>query len=202
MRNSILIVSFFVVGILLARLDLVPDAIDVNALSLPALWFLMAAIGLAVGSDTRLGEIIATLRPRLLLLPVATTVGTFCGALLGAALLYMSASECLAIGSGFAYYSLSSVFITQYLGAEAGTVALVCNVLREIFTLLFTPLVVKHFGPVPAISCGGATTMDTTLPIIARYAGNQWIPAALIHAMILDFSVPLWVMLFCSWYLA
>ena len=70
------------------------------------------------------------------------------------------------VGAGFAYYSLSSVFITQYKGAELGTVALMANIMRELITLLFAPLLVRWISPLAPISCGGASTMDTTLPII------------------------------------
>ena len=84
----------------------------------------MFLVGISIGHDRRLGEILRTLRPRVLLLPLATTVGTFAGAALASITLAYSLSECLAVGSGFAYYSLSSIFITQYKGAELGTVAL------------------------------------------------------------------------------
>ncbi len=76
--------------------------------------------------------------------------------------------------------------------------ALLSNILREILTLVGTPLLVRLLGPLAPISCGGASTMDTTLPVIARYAGREWIFISIVHAMILDFSVPFWVILFCS----
>lgn len=104
----------------------------------------------------------------------------------------------MAVGAGFAYYSLSSIFITQYKGPELGTIALISNILRELFTLLFTPLLVRYMGPIAAISCGGASTVDTTLPVITRYAGNQWVFISIVHALVLDFSVPFWVTFFCS----
>ena len=137
-------------------------------------------------------------RPRVLLLPLATTVGTFAGAALASITLAYSLSECLAVGSGFAYYSLSSIFITQYKGAELGTVALLANIMRELATLLFTPLMVRWISPLAAISCGGASTMDSTLPVITRFAGKQWVFVSIVHAMILDFSVPFWVTFFCT----
>ena len=139
-----------------------------------------------------------SLRPRVLLLPLATTVGTFAGTALVSLFLVYSAAECMAVGAGFAYYSLSSIFITQYKGPELGTIALISNILRELFTLLFTPLLVRFMGPTAAISCGGASTVDTTLPVITRYAGNQWVFISIVHALVLDFSVPFWVTFFCS----
>jgi uncharacterized membrane protein YbjE (DUF340 family) len=40
--------------------------------------------------------------------------------------------------------------------------------------------------------------MDTTLPVITRYCGKEWIFVSIVHAMILDFSVPFWVIFFCT----
>ena len=64
--------------------------------------------------------------------------------------------------------------------------------------VLFTPLLVRFMGPTAAISCGGASTLDTTLPVITRYAGKQWIFISIVHALVLDFSVPFWVTFFCG----
>ncbi|MGL5957681.1 MAG: lysine exporter LysO family protein, partial [Phocaeicola sp.] len=98
----------------------------------------------------------------------------------------------------FGYYSLSSIFITEYRGAELGTVALISNILREIITLLCAPLLVRWFGKLAPISAGGATTMDTTLPIITRTAGEELVVLSIFHGFVVDFSVPFLVTLFCS----
>lgn len=198
MGDTLLIIIFFSAGILLSMLDLVPRFILDHDPTLLALWLLMGLVGLSLGADRKLGDIIRTLRPDVLLMPLATTAGTFIGASIASFFLIWTITDCLAIGAGFAYYSLSSVFITQYKGPDLGAAALLCNVFRELFTLLLAPLVVRLFGPVAAISCGGASTMDTTLPVIGRSAGSNWIFPAIIHAVILDLSVPFWVTLFCA----
>lgn len=198
MRDSLIILLAFVCGIFCAKFGWGPDFLKMPEASLCALWLLMLLVGLSVGLDRRLTSVLKTLRPTTLLLPLGTTLGTFAGASLAALLLALSVADCLAVGAGFGYYSLSSVFITQYRGPELGTVALVANILRELFTLLFAPLIVRFAGPAPLISCGGCTTMDTTLPVITRYAGAEWVLPAIVHALILDFSVPFWVTLFCA----
>lgn len=198
MSGSLLILAFFGAGLGLARLGLIPRYFVEHDATLYLLWLLMGLVGLSIGSDRRLGEILRTLRPRVLLAPLATTVGTFAGVAAASLFLAYSLADCLAVGAGFAYYSLSSIFITQYKGAELGTVALLSNILREILTLIGTPLLVRLLGPLAPISCGGASTMDTTLPIIARYAGRDWIFISIVHAMVLDFSVPFWVIFFCT----
>ena len=198
MSGSLLILFCFGSGVLLARLGFVPDYFMEHDMTLYVLWTLMLLVGVSMGADRRLGEMLRSLRPRVLLLPLATTVGTFAGTALASLFLVYSAAECMAVGAGFAYYSLSSIFITQYKGPELGTIALISNIARELITLLFTPLLVRFLGPAAAISCGGASTMDSTLPIITRYAGKQWIFISIVHALVLDFSVPFWVVFFCN----
>ena len=198
MKGSLIILFFFCSGALLARLGLIPTYLIEHDCTVYALWLLMLLVGISIGSDRRLGEILRTLRPRVLLLPLATTVGTFAGTALVSLFLTYSVSECMAVGAGFAYYSLSSIFISQYKGAELGTIALISNIARELITLLLTPLLARHLGPLIPISCGGASTMDTTLPVITRYCGKEWIFVSIVHAMILDFSVPFWVIFFCT----
>ena len=198
MKGSLIILFFFCTGVLLARLGLIPTYLLEHDCTVYALWLLMLLVGISIGSDRRLGEILRTLRPRVLLLPLATTAGTFAGTALVSLFLSYSVSECMAVGAGFAYYSLSSIFISQYKGAELGTIALISNIARELITLLLTPLLARHLGPLIPISCGGASTMDTTLPVSTRYCGKEWIFVSIVHAMILDFSVPFWVIFFCT----
>ena len=198
MSASLPILGCFLLGLLLARFGRVPDLLLEHDPTLPALWLLMALVGLSLGADRRLMEILRSLKPRVLLLPLGTTVGTFAGCALMSLFVAYSLSDCLAVGAGFAYYSLSSVFITQYRGEELGTVALLANIFRELFTLVFTPALVRLMGAPAPIMCGGASTMDTTLPGITRAAGTLWTFPSIVSAMVLDFSVPFWVTLFCS----
>ena len=191
MKTSLLILACFCLGILCGRFGLLPESLDGENVTLILLFVLMSCVGISVGSDRRLGEILRSLRPKILLYPLGTTIGTFLAAGLCSLFLAYPLSHCLAVGAGFAYYSLSSILITQAVGTELGTVALICN-------LALVPLVAR-FAPEPAvIAMGGATTMDSTLPIMARTLGTQWVFVALVHAIVLDFSVPFWVIFFCS----
>lgn len=134
-----------------------------------------------------------------MLMPIVTIACTWIGALLTALLVTnRSLTEWLAVSSGFGYYSLSSMLITEMRNVELGTVALMYNVLREVTTLLFAPLLMRLFGPLAPISIGGATTADTTLPVISRVSGAQFVPIAIFHGLIVDLSVPFLVPIFCS----
>ena len=198
MRGSIIIILFFIVGILIGSSDFFIE-INSNSLSFYALCTLMFLVGMSIGGDSKILKSFKSLNPKLILLPLITIIGTLVGsALVSFILSGRSLTDCLAVGSGFWYYSLSSIFITEYRGAELGTVALLSNIIREIITLLFAPLLVTYFGKLAPISSGGATTMDTTLPIITRYSGESFIIVSIFHGFVVDLSVPFLVVLFCS----
>lgn len=207
MKGSLIVVGFFVLGCLLGWSGWLPDVVVENDITVYVLYLLMFQVGLSIGSDKKLKEILRSIRPKLLLVPLATISGTLVfSALVSLLLTKWSVFDCLAVGSGFAYYSLSSILITQLkepslgiqLATELGTIALMANIMREIMALLGAPLFVKYFGRLSPICAGGATTMDTTLPIITRYSGKDLVFVSIFHGIIVDFTVPFFVSFFCS----
>lgn len=199
MKGSLIIVGFFILGIVFGRLGWLEIGSFGFDVSFVALAMLMFCVGVGVGSDLGALRNLRTLDSRLLLLPLVTIIGTLAGCiLLGLVMPRREIPEVLAVGSGFGYYSLSSIFITQYKGAELGTVALLANISREIITLLGAPLLMRLAGPLAPISSGGATTMDTTLPIISNVSGKDFVILSIYHGFVVDFSVPFLVTFFCS----
>ena len=194
MKGSLIIVGFFVLGALCGVYHLIPYDFTQSKLSFYALCALMFSVGVSVGNDPQTLRNFRSLNPRLM-----TILGTLAGcAVVSLFLSHRSVTDCMAVGAGFGYYSLSSIFITEYKGPELGTIALLSNITREIITLLFAPLLVRWFGNLAPISAGGATTMDTTLPIITRYSGQSFVVVSIFHGFVVDFSVPFLVTLFCS----
>ena len=199
MKGSLIIVSFFVVGTLCGLYHLIPFDLAQTNISFYTLCALMFSVGLSIGHDPQTIRNFRSLNPRLIFLPVMTILGTLAGSALASLLLDVrSATECMAVGAGFGYYSLSSIFITEYKGPELGTIALLSNILREIITLLAAPLLVRWFGRLAPIASGGATTMDTTLPIITQYSGQEFVVVSIFHGFVVDFSVPFLVTFLCS----
>lgn len=198
MKTSIVIVSFFVVGVLIGFYDIIPPSIYDENLSFYVLCALMFFVGLSVGIDSKTLKSFKKINPVYYLLPLFTIIGTLGGtALISLALPLRTAAEAMAVGSGFGYYSLSSIFITEYKGPELGTIALLSNIIREILALLFAPFFVRYFGKLAPIAVGGATTMDTTLPVILKFSGKEFLVIALFSGFILDLSVPFLVTFFC-----
>lgn len=194
MKGSLIIIGFFLLGVACGVAHLVPAWItDYNFYVLCALLF---AVGMSVGIDGSMVQRFRALNPQLAWLPVCSILGTLAGSVVAWLLVPREVTEVLAVGSGFGYYSLSSILITEYSGAELGTVALLANITRELFTLLAAPLMVRFFGTLAPIAAGGATAMDTTLPIISQTAGREYVPVSIYCGFVTDFSVPFLVTLF------
>lgn len=199
MKGSLIIISFFILGIIAGLTGLIPESFAEGNIAFYALCTLLFFVGAGVGSDSSIVSRFRTLDIRMSLLPLGTILGTFAGALAAVLLLNgRSATDCLAVGSGFGYYSLSSIFITEYKGASLGTIALLSNIVREMITLLLSPLLVKVAGPLAPIAAGGVTSMDTTLPIIMDSSGKQYAVVSLFHGFILEFSIPFIVTFWCT----
>lgn len=211
MMGSIKVVTFFLIGAIIGYLLSIhaslPTPLSNGTITQWVLYLLMLQVGASIGSDKNLKDILKTIRPKMLLIPLGTIVGTLIFAGIAALLIpRWGFFESMAIGSGFAYYSLSSILITQLtepdlgiqMATQLGTVALIANILREIYGLLGAPIFYKYFGIFAPICVGGATTMDTTLPIITSVCGKNFVFISIFHGIIVDFSVPLLVSFFCS----
>lgn len=199
LKGGLIIVAFFIAGVMSGRLSVLSFDFQAFPLTNYVLYLLLLCVGMTIGVDVDFFRQIRNLDRKLLLLPLMTACGTF----VGVALWWLVTrryllTDCLALGSGFAYYSLSSIFITEMRGAELGIVALLCNLFREILALLLIPFAARHANPLAAISMGGATTFDTTLPVILQSVGKSYLVVAAFHGLLLDLSVPFLVTLFCS----
>ena len=199
MKGSLIIVGCFALGIIAGLTKRLPTEVIDSDLSYYALCALMFCVGISIGNDSKTLKSFKQISPKFMLLPLLTIAGTLAGCLAVAWLLpERHLTSCLAISSGLGYYSLSGIFITEMRGAELGTIALLANIIREIITLLCAPLLRKWFGPLAPISAGGATSMDTTLPIITQTAGKEFAIISIMHGFLTDFSVPFLVTFFCS----
>lgn len=205
MKNSIIVFLFFCAGCILGFSGEIK--LDAHHISLYILYAMMLQVGISIGSNKNLKQIVRQIRLKMLVIPLATIIGTLLFSALASLLLSRwSVFECMAVGSGFAYYSLSSILITQFkepsiglqLATELGTIALLSNIIREMMALLGSPLIEKYFGKLAPISAAGVNSMDVVLPAITRYSGKEMIPVAILHGILIDFSVPLFVSFFCS----
>ncbi|MGE8378046.1 MAG: lysine exporter LysO family protein [Sphingobacterium sp.] len=198
MKGSLIILAFFIVGVFVGFKGIIPAELLKEEWNTYVLYALMLLVGVTIGYDRELLVSLRKVNLSIVLVPLATIIGTLLGTFtISFFIRDWNAAESMAVGSGFGYYSLSSIFITQYKGVTLGTIALMSNLMRELLALLMAPLARKWFGPLAPISVAGATSMDTALPIITQYSGKQYVLVAIIHGILIDLSVPFLVTFFC-----
>lgn len=194
MRDSIIIVLLFIAGLLLSFYKYIPELLLHPDISTYVLYVLLLVVGFSVGSDKEALKILYKANWKIILVPLSVVIGSLGATGLFALLLTdMSIKEAMAVGSGFGYYSLSSILISEMHSSTLGTVALLANIIREIITLLFAPLLLIIFGKLAPVAAGGATSMDTTLPIITRVSGNEYGIVAIFSGLVLSLIVPILV---------
>ncbi|PID55504.1 hypothetical protein CSB45_15700 [candidate division KSB3 bacterium] len=170
---------------------LFPIPAELGKMSSWVLYLLMFLVGMGIGGDENSLNILKESSLKIILVPLAVIAGSLGGAALLSLVFHsMPLDEILAVSAGFGYYSLSSLFITELRGETAGTIALLANIMREIFTLLASPFLARYTGPLGPIASGGATSMDTSLPIITLYSGPSYVLVSLFSGIVLTIAVP------------
>ncbi len=111
--------------------------------------------------------------------------GGLCGLLLR-----MPLREALSIGGGLGWYSLAGVSVSSAAGVAAGSIAFLSNLLREIGAFLLIPLVARRVNACACIAVAGATSEDTTLPMILRYTDGETAVLSVLNGVICSAFVP------------
>jgi uncharacterized membrane protein YbjE (DUF340 family) len=194
MKGSLIILAFFTVGLIGGIYQFFPEWLLNEDLTTYALFVLMFLVGISIGSDKNAFYVLRKLNFKVILVPLTVIIGSLAGtALISLMLSDINVKEATAVGAGFGYYSLSSIFISQLHSQELGVIALLSNIFREIITLLAVPVLVKYFGKLAGIASGGATAMDTTLPVIVKFTGKEYGIIAIFSGIILTVLVPILV---------
>jgi len=186
-----IIILVFITGLVMADNNLLPSFIISSNVGTYVLYLLMFVVGISIGSDKEALSVLKKVNWKIMLIPLSIIAGS-----LGATAVYayvsqaLTVKEAMSVGAGFGYYSLSSILISDLYSESLGTVALIANIIRELFTLLFSPLLVLLFGKLAPIASGGATSMDSTLPIIVKSSGKEYGLLAIFSGILLTILVP------------
>lgn len=154
------------------------------------LYLLMFCVGISVGGQR---GVLASLRrhsAQILLVPLGVIVGSLAGGGLCGLLLRMPLREALSIGGGLGWYSLAGVSVSSAAGVTAGSIAFLSNLLREIGAFLLIPLVARRVNACACIAVAGATSEDTTLPMILRYTDGETAVLSVLNGVICSAFVP------------
>lgn len=208
MKENLLFAGVFAAGILFGLSENVPMWLTDHSLPSIILFALVFQVGIGLGVKQDMRKLASSLSWQMLLVPFATIFGTLIFTALGVFLIQGSSlSDVLSVGSGFGYYSLSSVLIIDLKTASSGievatqlaTIALLANVFREMFALFGIPLFTQIGGRYAAISVAGINSMDVCLPMILQATKDKTLaPTAIFHGIALEISTPLLITLFAA----
>ena len=192
LAQVICVVIGFVIGYFLPATYMPPE----NTMTvLLMILILLVGIGLK-GSGITLKEVL--LNKRGVEMSVIFTLAVLVGGLLFALLFSeVSWTKGLALASGFGWYSLSAIVMTDAYGAIWGSVALFNDLIREFFALIFIPVFMRKY-PSASVGLGGATSLDFTLPIIQQSGGLKVVPLAIRFGFIINIVSPVLMVVFSA----
>ena len=195
MKDILIMLGVFAAGAAIsANVSIDPEMI--SSLTDLFLFLLLTFVGMDI-ANTKID--LKKMSIKDLLLPFIVVAGSVIGGLVANMVLEgVSLKDSLAIVSGFGYYSLSSIILNETSGSYIGVIALTSNIIREILTICFAPLLIRYGGDNSYIASAGATSMDTCLFQLVRYSDGNSVPLSIFSGFILTVLVPILVTFFAT----
>jgi len=119
-------------------------------------------------------------------------VSSFSGIIFSLPLIFifnLSFKPSIMVLASLGWYTFSGPFLGIAYGPFYGSMGFLVNILREQFTIIFSPFI-SRFGKYALIGCGGATAMDTTLPFIKLQLGSESAIVSFGSGVIITILVP------------
>jgi len=199
MIDSFKVLLFFILGLTIGVFFNLPEFLTSDKFLLYTLYFLIFFAGISIGGSFNLLDIIKKIKVSEIFFPFGVAFCSIIGGLVASVFFDdISFKDGASVSAGFGYYSLSSVLITEMRGEYLGTIALLSNIIREISTFLISAIIVKKFYPLSPIALGGATSMDTTMPVILKTSGKEFVLLSIYNGIILSSLVPVLIPMILS----
>ncbi len=158
--------------------------------------FLLFLIGIQLRNNgMTLRQIV--LNRRGMIVAVLVVGSSLVGGVINAFILDLPIRTGLAMASGFGWYSLSGILMTESYGPVIGSATFFNDLARELVAIMLIPGLVRRSRSA-ALGLCGATSMDFTLPVLQRSGGLEMVPAAIVHGFILSLLVPLLMAFFAA----
>lgn len=191
LKLCFVVVAGFVLG--LSGLSFLQHA---TAASEYTLIFLLFLVGIQLrNSGMTLRQIILNRRGMLIALVVVAS--SMVAGVINAFLLGLPIKTGLAMASGFGWYSLSGILLTDAYGPVIGSATFFNDLARELVAIMLIPGLVRRSRST-ALGLCGATSMDFTLPVLQRSGGVEMVPPAIVHGFILSLLVPIMMAFFTA----
>lgn len=156
-----------------------------------SLYILMFSVGISIGMNETILEKIKKYNPTILLVPIGVIIGSLMGGIVCSWLLDMDLIHSLAISASMGWYSLAGVMLESLVDAQIGTIAFLSSLMREFLAFIMIPILVKYLNSYAAIAAAGATSEDTTLPMLIKYSSEEYIIISVINGVLCSVAVPI-----------
>ena len=156
-----------IVGILLGYFTKSYINFDISLLIQFGLYLLLFFIGIDIGKNDNILNDLKKINKKVLFLPFITIISSLAGGAVASILLSLSMGESVAVSAGMGWYSFSAIELSK-VSVELGGIAFLSNIFRELLAIFLIPIVAKKIGSFESVSIGGATAMDSVLPIINK----------------------------------
>jgi uncharacterized membrane protein YbjE (DUF340 family) len=178
---------------------LIPDYSSFYSLSgLTFLYILIFIIGMAIGYNPEpIKKAFKSRSKSPLDLPVFSISGALLGGILAGLITGVPLKFSLAVAGGLGWYSLAGPMISS-ISPLYGALGFLSNIGREMLTYLMVPIVGERSPPEATIAMGGATAMDTTLPLITRFSGKEAVLWGLYNGFVLSLAAPVLIGIFLT----
>ncbi|ATF93457.1 Membrane protein of uncharacterised function (DUF340) [Cedecea neteri] len=158
--------------------------------------FLLLLVGIQLrNSGMTIKQIV--LNRRGMIVAVVVVLSSMVAGVINAMILGLPIKTGLAMASGFGWYSLSGILMTESYGPVIGSATFFNDLVRELLAIMLIPALVRRSRST-ALGLCGATSMDFTLPVLQRSGGVEIVPAAIVHGFILSLLTPLLMAFFAS----
>lgn len=155
------------------------------------LYLLMFCVGISIGMQEGILRKIREYHVKILIIPLGITAASILGGMICTAFTDVPLGCGTAIASGMGWYSLAGALISKLGGAEMGSIAFMSNLMREVFSFLLIPLIARWFNHYTCIAPAGATSEDTTLPMMLKYTNEETVVLSVFNGVICSFFVPI-----------
>ena len=154
------------------------------------LYILMFLVGISIGLNRGIVSKIKEYHIRIFVIPAGIIIGSLAGGIVSGLITGLPLNQSAATAAGMGWYSLAGVSIGNLAGAQAGSIAFLSNLLREIFSFFSIPLISKKLNYLTCIAPAGATSEDTTLPMMIRYTNGETVVLSVFNGVICSAAVP------------
>lgn len=159
------------------------------------LYILMFLVGISIGLHEGILKKIKEYHLKIFIIPMGIIAGSIVGGVLCSFITGVSVNVSTAIASGLGWYSLAGVTIGNLAGVQYGSIAFLSNLMREIFSFFCIPIISKKLNYLSCIAPAGATSEDTTLPMMIKYTNEETVVLSVLNGIICSGAVPILISL-------